>query len=643
MDGNPSGMKSLKRAETLFLLVAMAIILWLAIAAWFHPFQFQVLAGDDLRTFARNQTDLQMSLGAEILRSASLVHKFRPVSISVISVIAHWTKGDFREIASIGLAIHTANAMIFFLLLYRVIKLPLPLSVGMTVVAIFNRFATYLFMQEQAIMEGLGVAVFLWLLIASLSFLERPMIRRSLLLILLFALIVNIHERYLVLILPLLLLSAGSFSFNRRSSITLASGVTATALSNLVIKKFVLGSPILVGTETRPIEFDISQICSLVWQGTLNLLGVNRGPEHLALEDFSGSPLWIQFVSAAAVIVSCCLLAGIIGVVTLSLAGKEKQAALLRLGFYGTTIGVLLLSASITIRQEYRWLYPAFLAFLCLLGDGLHRSRARQPWFHAALTCLVLLSLCREVYLARWQPRFYAFESYQIANNLIRTLHDVREGEHQDAILIRGDVPSKEWTFMAGTFSTFYRLPSLEFTAQNAPIEQTDESRLVLDYNDSDRSFKIANEGQAVSARSHRMDYSLLEHSPEAQTPNDRWATPTKTPVFPMSKNGVNCMVVVAPVEMDFPVPGDASVLHVCFSHMYAMGDGADLEIATIGPTGTQVLLSRVVPPLVNDDFPVWRKYEFALPAHTQRVELHVFSKTDPLADWIALRDFSLD
>ena len=110
-----------------------------------------------------------------------------------------------------------------------------------------------------------------------------------------------------------------------------------------------------------------------------------------------------------------------------------------------------------------------------------------------------------------------------------------------------------------------------------------------------------------------------------------------------MSKNGVNCMAVVAPVEMAFPVPENASVLHICFSHVYAMGDGADLEIAAIGPTGKNLLLSRVVPPLVNNDFPVWRKYEFALPANTQQVELHVFSKTDPVADWIALRDFSFD
>jgi hypothetical protein len=76
---------------------------------------------------------------------------------------------------------------------------------------------------------------------------------------------------------------------------------------------------------------------------------------------------------------------------------------------------------------------------------------------------------------------------------------------------------------------------------------------------------------------------------------------------------------------------------------MYAIGDGVDLEIAAVGPAGTKLLLSRVVPPLTNNDFPVWRKYEFVLPVDVEKVDLHVFSKTSPVGDWIAVRDFSFN
>ncbi len=124
------------------------------------------------------------------------------------------------------------------------------------------------------------------------------------------------------------------------------------------------------------------------------------------------------------------------------------------------------------------------------------------------------------------------------------------------------------------------------------------------------------------------MNFSVLEESAAAFVPSNQWSTPSKTPEFRMSKNGVDCMVEVSPVEVVVRVPPPATVLHVCFSHVYALGDGADIEIAALSASGSQQLLSNRVPPLTHDDFPVWRKYEFALPPGTEQAQLRVFSKT---------------
>jgi hypothetical protein len=639
MDRNSSEVKPSQRAERALLVIAFAIILWLAIEAWFNPLQFRVFAGDDMDTFSRNQT-----LTSPPIRSVAVMyHKFRPVAATVIFGIAKLTNCDFQKIASISVAIHAANALIFFSLLYRSIKLPLALSVGVTVIAIFNRFATYLLMQDEAIMEGIGVFLFIWMLIVALSFIERPTVRCSLGLAALFTSLVYVHERYLVLAVPLALVSVGTFNRNRKTGVLLTVGVTLGALSYLCIKKFWFGAPILVGSQTIPIDFGIGQIGSFLWHGALNLVGINSGPAHLSLENFPDSPPWIKFVSVTVAILSCSLVAGAVATIVLSSAGKDRRASLLRVGFYLSTTVLLLLSASITVRQEFRWLYPAFLVFLCWLGYGITLGGTRQAWFRLALTCLVLLSLCQEVYFARRIKRFFSFESYQIANNLFTALHHISGALQKDAVLIRGDVPVKEWIFGEGTFSRFYHLPALEFVAAGSIIEQTDESRLVLDYDPSDRNFKLSCDQPAAIDQSHRMNYSLLEHSSAALTPDNRWSTPTKTPVFVTSKNGVNCVAVVAPVDLIFAVPKGASVLHLCFSQIYAMGDGTDVDVAAKSPDGSRTLLSRRVPPLTNDDSPVWRKYEFALPAGTQEVELHVFSQTDPVADWIAVRDFSLN
>src|ERR1022692_3341277 len=117
MDASPSGLKLVKRAETLLLFIASAILLWLAIEAWFDPLQFRVFAGDDLRTFASGHTS-----AAELIRSSVVHNKFRPVAAAIIFAIAQWTKCDYREIASISLGIHAANGIIFFLLLYRALR-----------------------------------------------------------------------------------------------------------------------------------------------------------------------------------------------------------------------------------------------------------------------------------------------------------------------------------------------------------------------------------------------------------------------------------------------------------------------------------------------------------------------------------------
>ena len=221
------------RLDRAILIAVAALILWLALAAWFNPFQFRVFAGDDLATFSANQAS-----SSPPIRSLGIYYqKFRPVALTVIFFIAKWTNYDFRSIASISLAIHTANALLFFTLLCRTIKLPLALAAGLTVIATFNRFTTYLLMQDEAIMEGVGVALLLLLLIKSLSFLEKPAIGRALVLVGLFALLVYLHERYLALALPLSLLAACHFKGKRRLAIVLGAGIILTALSYPAIKK----------------------------------------------------------------------------------------------------------------------------------------------------------------------------------------------------------------------------------------------------------------------------------------------------------------------------------------------------------------------------------------------------------------------
>ena len=637
MRTNDPSRKLTSRLHLLPLCLVIPMMVYLAISAWYDVSQFTVFAGDDLRSFPAAQRGF-----AGFNEMMISYYKFRPVTALLFGAVAHWTNCEFKAVASVGLMLHTLNAFLFFYLLAVRLRLPVILSVGVCAIAIFNRFATYVFMLDPALTHGLAIAVFLLILIVSSSFIERPGSRDAVWLVLLYAIILHTYEQYLVLALPLVLLGIATFRSHRTSAIILSAGVLLSAMANFWIKSFLLRTPILTGTTTQPITFDLPQIISFFWHGALNLAGINSGPAHLSLEDFHDSVWWIQLVSVAAVLLSGYIVFGIVAGVTARLRLEKARSALIPLAFYCCTAAVMLLSASITFRQQYSWLYPAYLSFLAFLAFGWQAMKARRWGFSLALTCLVLFSIPREFYLARRHGQFFAFQTVQTANNLYKTLNSVDGTASTDVVVIRGDVPAEEWVFLNGAFSRWYRLPPLEFVKLDAPLEQTDQSRLVVNYNGNDRAFRVARDSQVASTTStHQMNFAVLKPSAAAMIPSDQWSTPSKTPMFQMSKNGVDCMIEVSPVEVVVPVPPPATVLHVSFSHVYAIGDGVDLEIAAATETGSVMLLSRRVPPLTDNDAPVWRKYEFALPRDTRNVQVRVFSKSDPGADWLAIRDFS--
>jgi hypothetical protein len=626
------------RLLPLWLVVSM--ILYLAICAWYNVLQFSFFAGDDLRSFPAAQQGFSGYNGFTIS-----VYKFRPLTALLFGTIAYLTNCDFRAVAGFSLGLHALNGILFFHIVYRQIRLPLLISVGLTAIAVFSRFGTYVFMQDSALTVGLAVALFLLILIVAWPFFERPTVGRALCLVVLYSAIIHTYEPYLVLGLPLVLLGLCTFRSNRLSASVVAIGAIVSLLANVAIKKIVLATPFLIGTETRPIAFDVPQILLFVWRGTLNLVGINSGPTYLSLGDFPESPMWVRVVSIAAAVLSIVLVLGALAAIVASERRQKTRSTLFRLAFYASAVAGLLLSASITFRQLYSWLAPAYLGFLAFLGFAVQTSGTRRRGLQLGLTCLILLSLSRELYLSRRHSQFFAFQSEQIANNLAATLHHVDGIDARDAVLIRGDVPSADWTFMEGVFSRFYHLPALEFSSRDAPAGQTDQSRIVLNYTDADRSFKVVQgkEAALAAAPSHRMSITALEPSAAALVPSDQLSTPTGTREFRMSKNGVDCMIGVSPIEIVVPVVPPATVLYVCFSHFYALGNGVDIEISASTGNGSAPLLSSRVPPLTNNDFPVWRKYEFALPPETQQIQLRVLAEPDSIADWIAIRDFSFN
>ena len=231
--------------EIVLLFIVGGFVSWLAIQAWFDPLRFKVLAGDDLS----NVEPFSGSYG-ESIQFLSSYFKFRPVTCFILWAITHWTGADALRMASVGMAIHALNALIFFFLVYRVIRVPLAVSFGLTFIAILNRFDAYIIAPGSAIAEGIGVTLVLLIIAVAFQFNERPTLSRGVLLTVFFLLIVHIHERFLGLAAPLIILAIGAWSSSPASAALLALGSAGTCLLNVGLKKLWLGTPFLIGTES---------------------------------------------------------------------------------------------------------------------------------------------------------------------------------------------------------------------------------------------------------------------------------------------------------------------------------------------------------------------------------------------------------
>jgi len=411
-----------------------------------------------------------------------------------------------------------------------------------------------------------------------------------------------------------------------------------SAMLNFGLKKMWLHTPVLVGTETQKIEFNIPQIASFLWRGGLNLVGVNRGPGYLSIEDFFDSSWWMRGISLGAAVLSCLLLATVAA--QSIFRRSRRRAAVPTLAFYALTILVLLLAASVTFRQEFRWLYSAYIVFILLLAEGVRLTRGFSAWPQFAIAALVMLSLAREIYLKQRYERFYGVEAYRVANNLYSTVLNAKTPRANDEIVVRGGVADAGWIFMGTTFAQYYHLPPLEFS--DGATAQNGSNQLVLEYRPSTRSFTVAQNTTVQRLDWGAMDVSALETASKTFPPIEGLATPTKTRVFPMPLDGQPTIVAVSATEFQVPAPAAAKSLRMSFSHVYPIGDGVDIEIKARTGDGPAQLFEKTVPPLPGSGEPRWREYELPLPSGVTQVEVHVFSKSgDSSADWLALRDFS--
>jgi hypothetical protein len=620
--------------------IALAAAIFFGVLAWLDAGEFHVLVGDDLRGFFTASQGFKAYY--DLLVS---VFRFRPVAALFIWGGAKLSSGQFQQLLLIGAGLHTFNAFLFWGLLRKALRVTPGIALSLTLVATFNRFIAYFLTPELAIIEGAATAFYLLFLWALLRLLATPRQSLATLVGVLFLIVLHVHERYMVLAAGSLAVAIMIYRRNRGASF-ITAGTTFVALAfNFCFKKLFLFAPILMGTTTQAIEFKPRQIGDFVADGLLNLMGINRGPSYLSVLDYIESPGWLKLVSLAcaafALVILVCGVRGVHETHELSSSSTKVSwmPALLLVGL----VLALVLSGSITFRQEYRWLYPAYLTFLALLGFSVRLCSNLPSRLTAtvSLAAFCLLAIPREFAIREHRDNYYARGAYRTGNDLYLVL------EHSPSLLKRervaiggGAVPDLSWSFMGDVFSRNYKLPALYFIpepASGAPPAASEIS--FIQYDQALREFTFA----ASDDRRNNIDNLATAKvvSPETGT----LSTPNGKPSFAFSSPGFRGWGLVSPVTVEVEVPKASRTLNVSFSHVWAQGDGLNLLLTAYLSEGqTTELIATEVKPLQDNARPNWRTFRVSLPENCPRLRLSLRSGTgDGTADWLCFRDFTFE
>ena len=309
------------------------------------------------------------------------------------------------------------SAGLVFFLVRSVARKDLWIAFAAAAVFLTSRFSYYGVLQAMGTMEALAMLLFLALLAVSVSYARRTGFWSGVVLAAVFLALSMTHERYLA-VLPFLV--ALAVLMGMRTTVVRAIHAALFCVPVLVdvgLKHFVFTTSFLMGTGGQAIGLDPRAVIGYLVKGASNLAWVNWGPDYLSGITMSETgPALRAVVAVIVLIVIACVVWTVVRVVRQC----DRAQRLLELKVFVLWVlltGSLLVVASITIRQEYRWLYAPWAASLVYFAY----LYARLPWRklvrYVALAVLVVAILGADVYYRAHEANVYFFYGERIADS----------------------------------------------------------------------------------------------------------------------------------------------------------------------------------------------------------------------------------
>ena len=345
-----------------------------------------------------------------------------------------------------------------------------------------SRMAYYQIGQVLGLMETMA----LWMAIGILWFLYRYMNEEDsrgciYLSCTLYVGVCFVHERYMVLF-PLLLFAL----LVKRSKKPLEWGIPiASFLLVQLIRAFTIGSVLPAGTGGTQVAdtFSMGDTIRYALSQGAYVFGINAGPEHLNGCSWNESPLIIKVLVLLADLAVMVLVMGFL----IKLI-RDKRKGLRARMFWNSAlfllfIGACIISSSVTIRVEMRWVYVSLTAALLLLAymygeltEGVKPElylKRLWPW-GAAFGCYVVLMLPVELFYRGCYPNLYLWPSQLRYNSLAEETYERYGGDlFGKTIYIIGN----SYEMSDFTARTFFKVFDKDRKAEGTKVEFIDSIR----------------------------------------------------------------------------------------------------------------------------------------------------------------------
>lgn len=346
---------------------------------WCSFFHFESMIGDDIALldyFQQKGSVLRLSV------LSTISDKYRPAYFVLQNLIVRLFGGHYPLYFWLNVAIHAGLTLAVFGIASHVTRGSRWLSLVVALLFASARFAFYEITQVVGLTESLALGLVLALVWCAIRFRDSDDVRWLWIAFVTSVLLVFTHERFIVLSVFGALLPFASPRLSRERKLRWAAAAFAPLVLAFLVKTVAFHSPFLLGTGGQALKPTPGGVLGFIASGCLTVLGVNLGPSHLSIVEFGSLPRRHQLFGVA---FGVLVLAGI----SFWVRSASSRSRVVLLG-WALLAGPLLLAASITFRQEHRWLYAPYALTLLLWAFAV--GEFRPAWARPVLAGLLLIA-----------------------------------------------------------------------------------------------------------------------------------------------------------------------------------------------------------------------------------------------------------